>query len=48
MSAVTQNYVYSFGKKKPDAKEKVVSKERMAEVRKASNKYLKEKHEAKA
>lgn len=32
MSAYAQNYAYIFGKKKPDAKENVVSKARMEEA----------------
>ena len=34
MSAYAQNYAFIFGKKKPDAKEKVLSEERIREAQK--------------
>lgn len=40
MSASTQNYVYRFGHKLPNAKEAVVPKERMKKVRQETERYL--------
>ena len=42
MSATSPNYVYSFGKKRPDAKPPaVMTKERIEEAKKNVSKYLK-------
>ena len=42
MSAASTNYVYSFGKKRPDAKAPaVMTKERIEEAKKNVSKYLK-------
>lgn len=40
MSAYNQNCVYMFGQKKADAKENVLTNERLEEIRKAAAKYL--------
>lgn len=42
MSAASPNYVYSFGKKRPDAKPPtVITKERIEAAKKNVSKYLK-------
>ena len=44
MSAVTQNHVYSYGKKKQGVKdEHVLSSERLKEIKKSIQKYRAEK-----
>ena len=40
MSAVTQNHVYSYGKKKPNVKdEHILSNERLKEIKESLQKY---------
>lgn len=40
MSAVTQNHVYSYGKKKADVKdEHILSNERLKEIKESLEKY---------
>ena len=42
MSAAAQNYVYIFGKKRPDAKPPaIMTKERIEEAKKNVSRYLK-------
>ena len=44
MSAVTQNHVYSFGKRKPETKdEHVISNQRLKEIKEAVRKCRIEK-----
>lgn len=44
MSAVTQNYVYSFGKRKPEIKDEyVISSQRLKEIKEAAQKCRIEK-----
>ena len=40
MSAYNQNYTYRFGQKKEGAKENVLPKEKLEEIRKSAEKYL--------
>lgn len=43
MSAVTQNCVYSFGKKYNEKKEPTVSREKLKEIEASMKKYLSDK-----
>ena len=43
MSAATQNYVYSYGKKQDGKKEPVLTTERLKEIKDSMAKYLTEK-----
>lgn len=42
MSAYEQNFVYRFGKEKPDAKPNIMSGERLKQICESAEKYLNE------
>lgn len=43
MSAVTQNFVYTFGKKQDGKKENTISREKLKEAKESLAKFLSEK-----